>query len=235
MTEILNYPNDENPEKPEALLSQQLETTEQVNNPTEPDKQSWFKSSVHSAKRTVQGAVIAAEMLPITNEGARYGALAATLVTTRNPLIGAAVLGGTTLAIEGASAIAASEFITGKTGNRVFEWINKKVDKYIPEDAKMSRVVETGVAMTLGTPVLMAIQQKQNPNRTNVEARKQGLLTAAWMAGVFAVEGALITKGIGEDGLPAKIGAAAIVVGSAVVLPKWVKKQISKTKMEAKL
>lgn len=238
MNESINHPSAELPEEPEVVLPQPLDSVEQISDSVQPDvitesdQKGWFKSSVHSAKRVVQSAALTVEMLPITNEGARYGALAATEVITRNPLIGAAVLGGTTLAIEGASALAASEFITGKTGNHVFEWLNKKVDKFIPEDAKMSRVVESGVAMTLGTPVLMAIQQKQNPNRTNAEARKQGLLTAAWMAGVFAVEGALISKGIGDSGVPAKIGAAAIVAGSAVALPKWVKNVLKEKKSE---
>ena len=50
--------------------------------------------------------------------------------------------------------------------------------------------------MTFGTPALMTVEQGRKPERTSIEARRQGLLTATWLAGVFAVEGALTSIGV---------------------------------------
>ena len=235
MTESINHTLDELPEEPEVVIPQPQESVEQIDSSIQPvdptaelDQKGWFKSSVQSAKRVVQGAALTIEMLPITNEGARYGALAATEVLTRNPLIGAAVLGGTTLVIEGAGALAASKFITGKTGNQVFNWLNEKMSKVIPAEAKMSRPVEAGVALYLGTPMLMVAKQRENPNRSEEEVRKHGLLTAAWVAGVCAVEGAMISEGIGGYADPKKIAAALATVGVFIAIPKWAKKQLNR-------
>ncbi len=107
---------------------------------------------IHWGKRGIQSAVIIIEVLPITNEGIRYGALAATEVVTRSPLVGAMVFGGLTLLIEGTAALATSEFITGNVSNKMFDWFNEKVGKLIPQKAKMSRSVEAGLALYLGTP-----------------------------------------------------------------------------------
>ena len=235
MTESIDHTLAGLPEEPEVVIPQPQEAIEQIDSSANPidtsiasDQQGWFRSSVLSAKRVVQGAALTVEMLPITNEGARYGALAATEVLTRNPLIGAAVLGGTTLAIEGAGALAASKFITGKTGNQVFNWLNEKVSKVVPAEAKMSRPVEAGVALYLGTPMLMAAKQRENPNRIEEEVRKHGLLTAAWVAGVCAVEGAMISEGIGGYADPKKIAAVVAATGVFIAIPKWAKKQLNK-------
>lgn len=235
MTETVNHTLDELPEEPEVVIPQPQESIEQIDNSISPidsavesDQQGWFKSSIQSAKRVVQGAALTVEMLPITNEGVRYGALGATEVLTRNPLVGAAVFGGSTLLIEGAGALAASDFITGKTSNQVFEWLNKKISSVIPNEAKMSKPIEAGLALSLGTPVLMAAKQRENPNRSSQEAKKHGLLTAAWVAGVCAVEGAMISEGVGGYADPKKIAAAVAATGVFIAIPKWAKKQLNK-------
>ena len=235
MNESMNHTLNELPEEPKVVISQPQESVEQTNSFVQPidpaaesDQQGWFKSSVQSAKRVVQGAVLTVEMLPITNEGARYGALAATEVLTRNPLVGAAVLGGSTLLIEGAAALAASDFITGKTSNQVFEWLNEKINSRIPNETKMSKPIEAGAALALGTPILMAVKQRENPNRSLQEARKHGLLTAAWVAGVCAVEGAMISEGIGGYADSKKIAALVAATGVFIAIPKWAKKQLNK-------
>ncbi|CAN5409887.1 hypothetical protein BH09PAT4_BH09PAT4_01620 [soil metagenome] len=185
----------------------------------------------HAAKTAMLSAFVAAEVLPITNEGSRYGALAASELLTHNPLVGAAVLGGSTLLIEGAGALAASEILTTKTSNKLMNWMNRRLDGWVSEDTKISKPVEAGLTLTLGTPAVMAITQRQNPERTTEEARRYGLINATWLAGVCAVEGAMISEGVGNYTDPTKVGAALLAVGALASVPKWVKRAIRKQNM----
>ena len=187
-----------------------------------------LRRALNTGKYAVKSAVVAVELLPVTNEGIRYGALAATELATHNPAVGAAVLGGSTLLIEGAGAMAASDLITRPTSNRLLSWLNDKLEKVVPVDTELSKTAEAGVAMTLGTPILMAAKQRENPERTSEEAKKQGLLTAAWMAGVFAVEGALISKGVDNYTDPKMVGAALLAVGATLALPKWARRALNR-------
>lgn len=188
--------------------------------------ESRFHRARHAAKDAVKGAVVAAEILPITNEGMRYGALAATEVATNNPLVGAAVLGGSTLLIEGAGAIATSDLITRPTANRLLAWVNEKIEKIVSPDKKMSKPLEAAVALYAGTPSMMILQQRQEPERTRKEALRQGLVATAWVAGVCAVEGAAISEGVGNYTDPKKLAAALAAVGIFQAVPAWVKKRL---------
>jgi hypothetical protein len=196
--------------------------------PSIAQEQSKLRNFYKVGKQALLGAAVTFEVLPITNEGSRYAALAATEAFTRNPLIGAAVFGGATLLIEGAGAIATSDLITGTTSNKLFTWLNEKVKKHVPEGAKLSLPIEAGVALTLGTPIAMAVKQQESPDRTREQARRRGLLTAAWVAGVCAVEGAMISEGIGNYADPKSVGAALLTIGAIAAVPAWVKKALNK-------
>lgn len=187
-----------------------------------------LRKALHAAKYALQSAVVTAELLPITNEGSRYGALAATELMTRNPAVGAAVLGGSTLLVEGAGALAASDLITTETSNRLFEWVNRKLGKAIPTNAKMSKPVEAAVTLYAGVPSAMLLKQRENPERTSEEARRDGLIKTAWVAGVCAVEGAAISEGLGNYTDPKKLAAALVAVGLFTALPSWVKRRLER-------
>ena len=90
---------------------------------------------LEKSKDAIRKAVVAAELLPVTNEGSRYAAFAAAnVITHSNPLAGAIVLGGSTLIVEGAGAIAASSLITRPNGIKFSGWLNKKLHNFLPED-----------------------------------------------------------------------------------------------------
>jgi hypothetical protein len=212
----------EGPPPPEQLHEQPIERA--------PGR---LSRAARAARDAVKGAFVAAEILPVTNEGLRYGALAATEVATRDPLMGAAVLGGSTLLIEGAGAIAASDLITRPTANKMLSWVNDKIEKIVSADTKMSKPMEAAVALYAGAPSLMILQQRQEPERTREEALKQGLIATAWVSGVCAVEGAAISEGLGNYTDPKKLAAAVAAVGVFQALPAWVKRRLDKRK-EAK-
>jgi len=178
--------------------------------------------------------VVAFEVVPVTNEGSRYGALAASELLTHNPAVGAAVLGGSTLLVEGAGALATAELLTKSTSNKIFNWLNEKIGKVVPADAKMSKPLEAGTAMTAGTSILMAVKQREKPEWKREEARRYGLLTAAWMAGVFAVEGAMISEGVDNYTDPKMVGAALLTTGAVLSIPNWIRRSMRKGPAELK-
>lgn len=214
MSEI--KPPDQNvgiPENPEAGYTGEL-----------PEVQS--RDVLGVIKRAAQTGVIVAELLP-TNEAIRYGALGVAMATVGpDPLVGAATLGGSTLVVEGAAALATADILTTDRSKRVINRINESLHKVIPEEAKMSKVTEAGVALYGGSVVVMAEKQREDPSRTMEENRKYGLFTASWMSGVLALEGAAIASGIDNITDPKTIGASLIALGGIAAATKWARNHI---------
>ena len=186
------------------------------------------RSTMNIIKRATQTGVVVAELLP-TNEAIRYGALG--LAMTKfgaDPLVGAATLGGATLLVEGTAALATAELLTTDKSQKVISRINESVHKIIPEHVKMSPVTEAGVALYGGSVVVMAEKQRENPERTVAQNRRYGLLTASWMSGVLAVEGAVIAQGIDNITDPKTVGFALIAMGGLAAAIKWAKNQVKK-------
>ncbi|HSX44950.1 MAG TPA: hypothetical protein VLF39_02455 [Candidatus Saccharimonadales bacterium] len=173
------------------------------------DTSSKLRKAYHVAKRAVQVGVIAAEVGP-GNEAIRFGAFAASQFVTHNPLVGGAVLGGSTFVVEGAAALATADLITTEKSTKAISWVNSKLHKIVPEDAKMTPVTEAGVAMVGGSVVVLAEKQREDPTRTAQENRRHGIFTAGWMGGVFALEGALISEGIANYSDIKKVGPAVL-------------------------
>lgn len=199
------------------------------------ERQSRVRRIWEVTKNAVKAAVITTELLPITNEGLRYGAFAYTQTVTHNPLVGAAVLGGTTMLVEGASAIASAKWVAqdkikdviDKVDDRLtdtkFAWMSPK--RYIPENLRVSPVAEAGLAMTLGTLAVLEAKQRENPERTASQNLRHGLFTAGWLSGVFAIEGALLSKGIENPTNPGNVGLALLGVAGLIAFGKWAKKK----------
>jgi len=187
--------------------------------------------AMHVGKRAAQTVIIAGEIGPL-NEIIRYGSYGVTQAVTGNVLASAAVLGGSTLIIEGAAALATADIIDSETSNRVMSWINRKMHKVIPEDAKMSPIMEAGVAMYGGSAVVLLEKQRENPNRTKSENKKHGLFTASWLAGVCALEGVLISEGITNPTNIKIVGPAIVALAGIQVAANWAKRQRSKESLE---
>lgn len=184
-----------------------------------------------------KAALVAFELLPLTNETTRYGALAYAETQTQNPLVGAVVLGATTFAVEASGAIAAAHWTTEGVLARRMDIAREKVDSFKerlkerplmgkirlhriipsiprpnPETSEMSGLTEFGLALTLGSVVVNEVKQQKNPARPLEQTRRDGFLTASWLAGYCAVEGALISEGLGNIADPRIVGPAAVAV-----------------------
>ncbi len=187
-----------------------------------------FRDRMTAAKTAIETAVIAVEVLPL-NEALRYGAFAAFTATNPNPILGGLVLGGATLAIEGSAAVATADLLGTERGKKAIAWTNEKLTKIIPEGTKMSLPAEAGLAYLGGSAVVVAEKMRENPERTPEQNRRYGLVTAAWLSGVLAVQGTLAANGI-HNPEPETIGLGLLGIASVPVLANWAKKRFSSRK-----
>lgn len=116
------------------------------------------------AKGLALATIVAGELFPVTNEGFRFGAFAYAQAMTGNPVLGAAVLGGSTLLVEGAGVLAAASMMETHRSNKLINWINKKLERFVPEGSKIPVVAEAGLAMTVGSVATMAAKQMESLN-----------------------------------------------------------------------
>lgn len=185
-------------------------------------------NKLQSTKRVFQTAVVAAEANHITNEGVRYGAFGLTLAETGNPVLAGAVLGGSTLLVEGAGALAAASLLSADNRGRMVDWAMKKGSKVVPQGKRIPPAGEFGVAMVLGTPVLMGVKNLADPERTLKQNRRHGLFTASWLAALFAAEGAVLGKSVEEYQDPKMLAAGAIAIGGLAIAVKYSKSLIKR-------
>lgn len=192
----------------------------------EPPQGSIISRAYNYGTHALRTAIIVSELTPL-NEVARYGALAASLAETRNPIVSAAVLGGTTLAIEGAAAVAAAEYVAQNKAAQVIQGIGDRLPdkpwlrrffqpKQLGDEAGVSRLAEAGIALNLGVVASMQAHQGMATGREVGEVRAHGLKTAGFLAGALAVEGALIAEGIDNADSPWVWGAGVALLGAAV-------------------
>lgn len=174
-----------------------------------------------NASNIMRKAVILAEISPL-NELARISVFAASQVSSNNPLVGALAYGGATLAIESAAAIAAAGVINDKSKGSFLTWAQDKWSKGEEKNSGIPLTAEIGLALAGGSVVAMEAQQIADPSRTEKQNRKYGLLTSAWLAGVCAIQGALMSEGI-HTLEPTKIGAALVAVGGTYIAARRMK------------
>jgi ribosomal protein S18 acetylase RimI-like enzyme len=167
----------------------------------------------NTAKRAGQMAVALTVLSPV-NEVIRGSVIVPGYLYSHNPAVGALTAGISTLAVEGAGALASAGLFSEGNGGRFFAKVNNKLKKVNPEG--LSPIAEAGVALTLGTVAAMAVKQSQDPTRDVHENRKYGLITSAWLAGAAAIGGALATEGM-DTALEKPQVALPMVAGVAVV------------------
>lgn len=224
---------------PEALLDTVDTDTVIVDEVQQEPEHGRLRTLVGKGVTALKLAAITAEILPITNEGSRFGAFAYAQTITHNPVVGAAVLGTSTLLVEGAGVLAASDWIAKDRIKDAIDRVDEKLDgtkfsflspkHYIPEDVHISPIAEAGLAMTAGSIVTLEAKQREDPSRTAEQNRRRGMFIASSMAGVFAVEGALLAEGVDHYTSPTSVGAALLGVAGLVAFTKWAKKRMTRS------
>ncbi len=200
-----------------------------------PENQSWLKRALHVGKRGVEAAVIVAEVTP-ANEAIRVAAFATAQAISGDPVTGALAYGGSTFIIEGAAAVAAGDYLATRSKDpivkdglmrKAIDWTDDKVDRIIPRDGQMSLAAQGATAFLGGSAVLMWAHDRQNPGLTRGEQIRYGLSMSGVMAGICAVQGALVAEGISSPS-PRSIGIALLGVAGIPAAASWMKKHFTK-------
>ena len=185
----------------------------------------------------LKATVVAAELLP-ANEAIRYGTFAYAQTYSNNPVLGAAVLGGSTFVVEGAAAWAASDWVAqdkvkdfadrmhDKLQGTKFAFLSPK--RIIPENIRITPTAEAGIAMTFGSVAVLEAKQRENPERTADQNKRYGLFTAGWMGGVFAAEGGLLSAGIDNYHNPVTVCTSLLGLAAIGAAVRKVRKSITK-------
>jgi hypothetical protein len=211
---------------PEAMMTSDVFLDDHIDPPSvsvESAKKGGVRPMLQRAKTAAELAVVAAEVTP-ANEALRFGAFAAVIADGAPPVVSGLVLGATTLAIEGGAALATADLLRTKTGSKVLEWVNRKMSRIIPEDAKMSPLMEAGVAYAGGSAIVLAEKQRENPSRIFGENVRHGLFTAGWLSGTVAVQGTLIAEGVHTPS-PTSIGLGVIGAASVPLAARWARRR----------
>lgn len=202
---------------------------------TEIDKPHPIRGVVGRGLTALKATAVTVELLPVTNEGLRYSAFAYSQTLTHNPVVGAAVLGLGTFMVEAAGVLGSANWIAKDHIKDIIDGIDDKLantklsflspKKHIPENLHVSPLVEAGVAMTLGSVVMLEVKQRENPERTTKQNIKRGLGSAAALGAVFATQGALLAEGIENYNNPAVVGGVLFGLGAIVAAGRWIKKR----------
>lgn len=159
-----------------------------------------------------RAAVIAAEVTP-ANEALRFTAFGAAQAISGDPAIGALAYGGSTLAIEGSAGMATASALNTESGKKGIEKLNSLLEKIgLPPNVKTSKSTKAATALMVGTAANVALKHREEPGRSREENRNYGLKNAASLAGVCAVQGYLMSKGISAPSLET-IGAGIAALG----------------------
>ncbi|MCE7936851.1 hypothetical protein DYH10_03660 [Candidatus Saccharibacteria bacterium CPR2] len=182
---------------------------------------------VHYTKRAIEGAVLFTQITPL-NEALRFSAGGAAIAAGADPVVTAGVYGASTALIEGSAALATASWLDTENSDKAIRWFNDKLEKRgISADTKFSALTKTCIAMIGGTAIVQAVKHREDPERTKNENRRYGLKSAAGLAGMTAVQGYLVAKGIDAPD-PLTIGGALLAVGGTVGIYKWGRRKIAR-------
>ncbi len=187
-----SYNNHENPvidtESADGLLAFNLEIQR---------KPRWERLIEHG-KQLGQIACAFIEVSP-ANEAIRLGVFGGVMASvSRSPEAGAISYGLSTLLVEGIGVVAAAPLLETNLSKKFVNMLNNKIAKFRKnEDSlKLSPLSKATAAFLGGSVLSMSIEQLED-NTRNIEQNVHfGLKVSAALAGVCAVQGALMSEGI---------------------------------------
>jgi hypothetical protein len=188
-----------------------------------------FSEHMHRAAHVVgnvmSGAFVAAELNPITNEGARVAAFAATEALLDSPIASASAFAAATFAIEAAGSIATAKLLDTQAGQKVTDKMHTVLEKTgLNRVIGSSPATEAAVAMTAGVPLAIALKHQQNPERTRHQNIRRGLALSLGIAAVTGAESFAAAEGISHPSTTT-IGGALLGAGVLAAGYKWAKER----------
>lgn len=170
------------------------------------------------------GAVVTAEAMPFIGGAIRYGGFAAILATTRDTVLSAGYLAGSTGFSEGAATISAARLL--QRGGKVLDLLNRSVGRILPEGHEVSPLAAVVITNYTGAPGLMYAKKREEPTRSIERSRRTGYKATAALVGATALEGTLIAEGIADPTNPRILIPAILGIAAVGFAGRWTKKRL---------
>lgn len=199
MTELSQNAAEDNPEK--FIMEADNLTVEQQGNQSD-----WLKR----AKYLGLNAIAFATISPL-NEAIRLAAFGGAETISRSPLLGALSYGISTLGVEATGVLAIAPILETDTSERALSFINKRLTKLgVKEETELSKYAKFNILLFAGAPVRVLAEHREDLSRNKDQNIRLGLVSSVELAGLCAIQGALMSEGI-NVGLehPAEVGGAA--------------------------
>lgn len=175
---------------------------------------------------------LALELNPITNEGARFAALAGAQALSENPHIAAGTFAAATLAIEGAGAAATAYLLHSELGTRAVARMNRAIERAKLDGFLRTNIVsESAIALLAGSPAATVVKHRQNPDRTLQDNMRYGLATAAGVSLVSYPLGYAIAEGVAHPSVET-IGLGALLLGGVYGAARYLRSRFSSQRQE---
>ncbi|MGI8636429.1 MAG: hypothetical protein ACR2KZ_13615, partial [Segetibacter sp.] len=192
------------------------------------------------AARIAQSALVAAEISPL-NETIRGSLFAGSEIISNSSLVSSGAVGISTFCIETAGGLAAASLLDTDKAKEIFNKVNKKTrrlpglvtNKDSAEVKKIPGIAKAGATLLGGTVVGMALEQRDNPQRTKKQNRRYSVVASGWLASTSGAATFLASEGIHTGVENPTTGAAIVggVVGGAAGAG-WLKHRFTKEKNE---
>lgn len=154
------------------------------------------------------------------NEVVRFSAFAAAESYNHSPVAGALAFGVSTLGVEVAGALAISPLLETESSNKAISFINQRLARVgVKDGTTLSGITKLNVLFFGGSAARIFVEQREDTTRTREQNIRLGLVGSIELAGLCAIQGALMSEGInlGLDN-PAKVGGLAVGITAAAGL-----------------
>jgi len=175
-------------------------------------KENWTDSKIGGGL----AAAYSLAMISPLNEVLRLGMLAASEVITHGDKISnAAVLGLSTLFVEGSSGLVVSDLLSSNRAETIRQAIfTSKRGEKLRESDKSNLAIELGAGLFAGTPVALLTREFRSPKQSRTERRKYSI---AMSLGTAAVVGGLFYGAEEGLGVNATLELGGSIIGAGII------------------
>jgi len=175
-------------------------------------KENWTDSKIGGGLATAYSLA----MISPLNEVLRLGMLAASEVITHGDKISnAAVLGLSTLFVEGSSGLVVSDLLSSNRAETIRQAIfTSKRGEKLRESDKSNLAIELGTGLLAGTPVALLTREFRSPKQNRSERRKYSI---AMSLGAAAVVGGLFYGAEEGLGVNTTLELGGSIIGAGII------------------
>jgi hypothetical protein len=185
-------------------------------------KKRWFEHSLS----LLEISLVMIDLVPFISEPIRFGTLFIVQGSFHNILLSGVAFGGITFILDALGAVAVADLLSKQITTTIIAKANSTIKlmglgKLL--SAKTNMIIDVGITLLVGTPITLILKQRDNPARTREDNIRLGIFLSAVATIVSVLQGSAIVAGFWHPNA-ITIGLGVIVVGSYVVIDRWLRR-----------